>query len=107
LPTGRHDLRYAVDCARSNTTWLARRQFRDRPRQTVDWFIANRRWWERSGRRYGVSGWARRDPHAVTGSTASLPPALAERAAHAPNQRSPRRPLDLERPAGVARGAAT
>ncbi len=43
-----HDLRYAVDCAKieRDLGWRAAETFESGLAKTVDWFIANRRWWE-------------------------------------------------------------
>ena len=51
-----HDLRYAVDCAKieRDLGWRATETFATGLAKTVDWFIANRQWWEPiRARRYG------------------------------------------------------
>jgi dTDP-glucose 4,6-dehydratase len=51
-----HDLRYAVDCAKieHDLGWRATETFETGLAKAVDWFIANRRWWEPiRARRYG------------------------------------------------------
>ncbi|MBA4378057.1 MAG: dTDP-glucose 4,6-dehydratase [Gemmatimonas sp.] len=62
-----HDRRYAIDATliRDELGWAPRHRFRDGIRDTVDWYLANRAWWEkvRSGayreyydRLYGAGG---------------------------------------------------
>lgn len=43
-----HDLRYAVDTARLETElgWKAEENFDTGLRKTVEWYLANRWWWE-------------------------------------------------------------
>lgn len=50
-----HDFRYAIDPAklRGELGWQAATPFADGLRQTVEWYLANRAWWERvQARRY-------------------------------------------------------
>jgi len=56
-----HDLRYAIDAARISTElgWEPRETFESGLRKTVEWYLANRSWWERirgvyRGERLGV-----------------------------------------------------
>jgi dTDP-glucose 4,6-dehydratase len=44
-----HDRRYAIDArkARAELRWSPRIGFADGLRRTVDWYVANRAWWER------------------------------------------------------------
>ncbi len=44
-----HDRRYAIDCAKieKELGWTPSVAFEDGIRATVDWYIMNRRWWER------------------------------------------------------------
>ena len=44
-----HDLRYAIDPSKAERElgWRARRGFAEGLRDTVAWYLANRRWWER------------------------------------------------------------
>jgi dTDP-glucose 4,6-dehydratase len=57
-----HDLRYAIDAARisSELGWEPRETFESGLRKTVEWYLANRSWWERirsgvyRGERLGV-----------------------------------------------------
>ena len=44
-----HDLRYAIDAGkvRSELGWRPSRTFEDGLRETVRWYLENRRWWER------------------------------------------------------------
>jgi dTDP-glucose 4,6-dehydratase len=62
-----HDRRYAIDArkARAELRWSPRIGFADGLRRTIDWYVANRAWWERvrSGeyrayyeRNYGMRG---------------------------------------------------
>jgi dTDP-glucose 4,6-dehydratase len=43
-----HDLRYAIDAAkiRADLGWSPSRTFEDGIRETVDWYLANRGWWQ-------------------------------------------------------------
>ena len=43
-----HDLRYAIDPARIHAElgWLPETAFADGIRRTIDWYVANRPWWE-------------------------------------------------------------
>ena len=43
-----HDLRYAIDPAKINRElgWLPTTKFDDGIRQTIDWYLENRSWWE-------------------------------------------------------------
>ena len=43
-----HDLRYAIDPAKIHTElgWLPETKFADGIGQTIDWYLANRPWWE-------------------------------------------------------------
>ena len=43
-----HDLRYAIDPAKINGElgWLPTTKFDDGIRQTIDWYLENRSWWE-------------------------------------------------------------
>jgi dTDP-glucose 4,6-dehydratase len=43
-----HDLRYAIDATKAERElgWLAQETFESGLRKTVDWYIANRSWWE-------------------------------------------------------------
>jgi dTDP-glucose 4,6-dehydratase len=57
-----HDLRYAIDASRiaSDLGWEPRETFESGLRKTVEWYLANRTWWERirsgvyRGERLGV-----------------------------------------------------
>ena len=57
-----HDLRYAIDASKimSNLGWEPRETFESGLRKTVEWYLANRTWWERirsgvyRGERLGV-----------------------------------------------------
>jgi dTDP-glucose 4,6-dehydratase len=57
-----HDLRYAIDPTRISTErgWRPRETFESGLRKTVEWFLANRTWWQRirsrvyGGERLGV-----------------------------------------------------
>ena len=57
-----HDLRYAIDAARisSELSWRPRETFASGLRKTVEWYLANRAWWQRirdgvyRGERLGV-----------------------------------------------------
>ena len=57
-----HDLRYAIDAAKIATDlgWKPRESFESGLRKTVEWYLANRSWWERirsgvyRGERLGV-----------------------------------------------------
>ena len=57
-----HDLRYAIDAAKIATDlgWEPRETFESGLRKTVEWYLANRSWWERirsgvyRGERLGV-----------------------------------------------------
>jgi dTDP-glucose 4,6-dehydratase len=57
-----HDMRYAIDAARIATDlgWEPRETFESGLRKTVEWYLANRTWWERirsgvyRGERLGV-----------------------------------------------------
>jgi len=57
-----HDLRYAIDPARISNElgWKPRETFETGLRKTVEWYLANRRWWQRirggvyRGERLGV-----------------------------------------------------
>jgi len=42
-----HDFRYAIDCAklRDELGWRPRRPLSQGLRETVDWYLANKRWW--------------------------------------------------------------
>lgn len=44
-----HDRRYAIDCSKieAQLGWRPRHSFEDGLQRTVDWYIANRQWWER------------------------------------------------------------
>jgi dTDP-glucose 4,6-dehydratase len=44
-----HDLRYAIDTTRISTElgWKPRETFESGLRKTVEWYLANRSWWER------------------------------------------------------------
>jgi dTDP-glucose 4,6-dehydratase len=44
-----HDRRYAIDSSRTTAAlgWAPRVAFRDGLRSTVDWYLANREWWQR------------------------------------------------------------
>jgi len=44
-----HDRRYAIDASKAEATlgWTPRTTFEDGLRATVDWYVANREWWER------------------------------------------------------------
>jgi dTDP-glucose 4,6-dehydratase len=44
-----HDLRYAIDATRISTElgWKPRETFESGLRKTVEWYLANRSWWER------------------------------------------------------------
>ncbi len=44
-----HDRRYAIDATRirDELGWAPRHRFRDGIRATVDWYLANRAWWEK------------------------------------------------------------
>jgi dTDP-glucose 4,6-dehydratase len=58
-----HDLRYAIDAAKITRElgWTPRETFATGLRRTVEWYLANRRWWERirssvyAGERLGVT----------------------------------------------------
>ena len=43
-----HDLRYAIDPAKIHAElgWLPETRFADGIGQTIDWYLANRPWWE-------------------------------------------------------------
>jgi len=57
-----HDLRYAIDAAKISTDlgWMPQETFESGLRKTVEWYLANRSWWERirsgvyRGERLGV-----------------------------------------------------
>ena len=57
-----HDLRYAIDAAKiaADLNWTPRETFESGLRKTVEWYLANRSWWERirsgvyRGERLGV-----------------------------------------------------
>jgi dTDP-glucose 4,6-dehydratase len=57
-----HDLRYAIDPARigNELGWQPRETFESGLRKTVQWYLANRTWWQRirdhvyAGERLGV-----------------------------------------------------
>ena len=58
-----HDLRYAIDCGQDRERarlGAAARRFESGLRKTVEWYLANRAWWERirsgvyRGERLGV-----------------------------------------------------
>ena len=57
-----HDLRYAIDTSKIITDlgWEPRETFESGLRKTVEWYLANRTWWERirsgvyRGERLGV-----------------------------------------------------
>jgi dTDP-glucose 4,6-dehydratase len=57
-----HDFRYAIDPQKicSELGWQPRETFETGLRKTVEWYLANRRWWERlrakgyRGERLGV-----------------------------------------------------
>jgi dTDP-glucose 4,6-dehydratase len=59
-----HDLRYAIDAGKiaREIGWRPGRTFEDGLRQTVRWYLDNRRWWERvmsgryRGERLGLAG---------------------------------------------------
>lgn len=44
-----HDRRYAMDCSKiaQDLGWKAEHSFEDALRETVDWYLANRPWWDR------------------------------------------------------------
>ena len=44
-----HDRRYAIDCAKMEKElgWSPAHRFEDGIKKTVDWYLSNRRWWER------------------------------------------------------------
>jgi len=44
-----HDKRYAIDCSKikSNLSWTPKINFEEGLKQTIDWYIDNRIWWER------------------------------------------------------------
>jgi dTDP-glucose 4,6-dehydratase len=44
-----HDRRYAIDSSRSRNElgWIPKHDFETALRATVDWYLANRQWWER------------------------------------------------------------
>lgn len=44
-----HDLRYAIDCTKSETElgWKPQHNFRDGLRETIDWYLANTAWIDR------------------------------------------------------------
>ena len=46
-PTGRHDLRYAIDASkiRQDLGWTPSRDFAQGLADTVDWYLANEAWW--------------------------------------------------------------
>ena len=56
-----HDLRYAIDAGKiGELGWQPRETFETGLRKTVEWYLANRSWWERirsgvyRGERLGV-----------------------------------------------------
>ncbi len=57
-----HDLRYAIDASKITTDlgWEPQETFESGLRKTVEWYLANRTWWERirsgvyRGERLGV-----------------------------------------------------
>jgi dTDP-glucose 4,6-dehydratase len=57
-----HDQRYAIDASKIMTEldWEPRESFESGLRKTVEWYLANRSWWERirsglyRGERFGV-----------------------------------------------------
>ena len=57
-----HDLRYAIDASKiaAELGWKPRETFESGLRKTVEWYLANRSWWERirsgvyRGERLGV-----------------------------------------------------
>ncbi len=43
-----HDFRYSIDCSKvKKLGWAPARSFEDSLRETVDWYVGNRWWWEK------------------------------------------------------------